>query len=240
MSESKEIVAFEFPETNQRVRQIMINNEPWFVAKDVCVILELGNSRRATSRLDDDEKGVTTINTLGGLQEMVIINESGLYSLILTSRKPEAKKFQRWITHEVIPQIRKTGAYSVKRDNLEILLENVKELIAIRDRVKAVEETTEDHEIRLQQVEDVTQTSTGYLTITAFVRKYAIKVPSSVPFSKIGKAMMQYCKENDIEVRSIPHSQWGQVKAYQESALISAFREMGLTVTVIIEDDDED
>lgn len=89
------------------------NGSPWFFATDVCSALEIGNSRQAISRLDDDEKGVTTNDTLGGKQEMTIINESGLYSLILTSRKAEAKKFKKWVTSEVLPALRKNGKYEV-------------------------------------------------------------------------------------------------------------------------------
>lgn len=93
------------------VRVTMIDNEPWFVAADVCKALELGNPSMTVDRLDDDEKGISTIDTLGGKQRMAIINEPGLYSLVITSRKPEAKVFKRWITHDVIPTIRKTGGY---------------------------------------------------------------------------------------------------------------------------------
>ena len=89
--------------------QKTLEGEPWFVAADVCRALGLGNSSKAIMPLDDDEKGITISDTLGGKQEMTTINEPGLYSLILRSRKPEAKAFKRWITHEVIPAIRKTG-----------------------------------------------------------------------------------------------------------------------------------
>ncbi len=95
------------------VRIIMIRDEPWFVATDVCRVLEIGNASRAVSRLDDDEKGVTTSNTLGGRQELAIVSEAGLFSLILTSRKAEAKQFKRWVVHEVLPAIRRTGGYSL-------------------------------------------------------------------------------------------------------------------------------
>lgn len=95
------------------VRVVECNGEPWFVASDVCRALGLGNSRMATDRLDDDEKGVISTDTPGGMQNMTVTNEPGLYTLVLGSRKPEAKAFKRWITHEVIPSIRKTGSYSV-------------------------------------------------------------------------------------------------------------------------------
>ncbi len=89
--------------------------EPWFVAVDVCAVLSIGNSRMALGRLDDDERGVSSIDTLGGPQGMSVVNESGLYSLILGSRKPQAKAFKRWVTHEVLPTIRKTGAYTTRQ-----------------------------------------------------------------------------------------------------------------------------
>lgn len=95
------------------VRIILQGNEPWFVAKDVCDCLDLSNSRKALSRLEDDEKGVTSSDTLGGKQEMATVNEYGLYSLVLSSRKPEAKEFKRWITHDVLPALRRTGSYSL-------------------------------------------------------------------------------------------------------------------------------
>lgn len=87
--------------------------ELWWVLTDVCKVLEIRNSRDAADRLDDDEKGVAIIDTLGGPQEMTIINESGLWSLVLTSRKAAAKRFKKWITAEVIPSIRKTGGYTM-------------------------------------------------------------------------------------------------------------------------------
>lgn len=99
------------------IRTTMKDGEPWFVAVDVCRALEHSNSRMALERLDDDEKGVSSIYTLGGKQEMAVVNEPGLYTLVLGSRKPEAKAFKRWITHDVIPTIRKTGGY-VANDEL--------------------------------------------------------------------------------------------------------------------------
>lgn len=97
------------------VRVVMKDGEPWWIASDVCAVLDLGNSRQALTRLDEDEKGVISNDTPGGRQEMATVSESGLYSLVLGSRKPEAKSFKRWITHEVIPAIRKTGSYGIQQ-----------------------------------------------------------------------------------------------------------------------------
>ena len=94
-----------------KIRTLTLDGEPWFVAADVCKSLELGNPSMTVERLDADEKGISSIDTLGGKQRVAIINEPGLYSVILCSRKPEAKAFKRWITHEVIPSIRKHRAY---------------------------------------------------------------------------------------------------------------------------------
>lgn len=95
------------------IRTVTKNGEPWFVAADVCAVLCIGNSRMATGRLDADEKGVSQIDTPGGRQDVTIINESGLYSLILRSDKPEAKQFKKWVTSIVLPTIRRTGGYTV-------------------------------------------------------------------------------------------------------------------------------
>lgn len=109
MANSQALQFFDFGSKN--IRALTIDNEPWFVAADVCEILEVNNSRQAVARLDDDEKGVISNDTPGGQQDMTIVNEPGLYTLILGSRKPEARQFKRWITHEVLPAIRQTGSY---------------------------------------------------------------------------------------------------------------------------------
>lgn len=109
----KEIQVFNF-EQNE-VRTLQVNNQPYFVLADVCKVLDLTNSRAVSKRLDVDEKGVTQIYTPGGNQKVQIINESGLYAVILRSDKPQAKQFRKWITAEVLPTLRKTGTYSVKQ-----------------------------------------------------------------------------------------------------------------------------
>ena len=103
----QEIIPFDFKDTPVRVMDR--DGEPWFVASDALEIL--GVDRTSLRGLDEDEKGVDSIHTLGGVQGVTVISESGLYSLIMRSRKPEAKAFKRWVTHEVIPSIRKTGSY---------------------------------------------------------------------------------------------------------------------------------
>lgn len=102
---------FEFE--SRRVRTVVIDEQAWFVATDVCGVLDHGNPTAALKRLADDEKGLTTIKTLGGPQSLTIVSESGLYLLIMTSRKPAAQGFRKWVTGEVLPALRQTGRYEV-------------------------------------------------------------------------------------------------------------------------------
>ena len=102
---------FTFNASNQQVRTVMIDSVPFFVAKDVCDILQLTNSRMAVQSLDEDERCKYCLPRQG---ETWLVNESGLYHLIFQSRKPEAKAFRKWVTSEVLPSLRKTGTYEVK------------------------------------------------------------------------------------------------------------------------------
>lgn len=103
-----------FQNAGFKVRVVMRDGEPWFVAKDVCTCLEIANVSDACSRLDEDERGIVSTDTPSGNQEMLIVSEPGLYSLIGSSKKPEAKAFKRWVNHEVLPSIRKTGGYGIR------------------------------------------------------------------------------------------------------------------------------
>lgn len=106
------IQPFDF--SGQQVRVVADEHgAPWFVAADVCAVLDIANGRDALTRLAADEKGVGTTDTLGGTQQVATVNEAGLYRLIFTSRKAEAETFRRWVTHEVLPAIRRTGSYGV-------------------------------------------------------------------------------------------------------------------------------
>lgn len=152
MENGKNMQVFTFEE--REVRVVDRDGAPWWVAKDVCEVLGLGNPRTSIALLEDDEKDVHIMDSLGGSQEMTIISEAGLYSLILRSRKPEAKHFKRWVTHDVLPAIRATGAYvlpgseAVMRaltnpDNIMAMLGNWKK---DRDRRLELEEKVREDE----------------------------------------------------------------------------------------------
>jgi anti-repressor protein len=131
MNELQKVFNYE----ENKVRTVLKDDEVWFVAKDVCEVLEINKYRDAVSRLDEDETGSVLVDTLGGKQEMSAVNESGLYSLIFKSRKPEAKKFKKWVTNEVLPSIRKHGAYMTD-DVLEKTLEDPDYMIGLLTALK--------------------------------------------------------------------------------------------------------
>lgn len=145
-----EITPFAFDQQDVRAFADDEGN-PHFIAVDLCAALDIGNSRQALARLDADEKGVITTDTLGGPQEMATVTESGMYALVLTSRKPEAKAFKRWITHEVIPAIRKTGSYGVRQlEGPELMARAVLEAA---ETIKALEAKAAEQSGRLALVE---------------------------------------------------------------------------------------
>lgn len=192
------------------IRTVVINGEPWFVAADVCRALEISNSRDAVQRLDEDEKGVVLTDTRGGQQSMTAINEPGLYVLVLGSRKPEAKEFKRWITHDVIPTIRKTGGY-VNNDELfiETYFSQVEEstkamLRATLATVREVNEKNRQLEqtvgVQSQQIAELQPKATYYdvvlqcedlISITAIAKDYG----------KSARWMNNYLHEKGVQYR---------------------------------------
>lgn len=153
MSE-KEIKVFLFEDS--KVRTVLINGEPWFVGKDVAGILGYSQTAKAIrEHVDEEDKGVSVLDTPGGKQNMAIINESGLYSLILSSKLPTSKCFKRWVTNEVLPSIRRHGAYATP-ETIESILANpdngIKLLQALKDersqKEQALLEASKEREAR--------------------------------------------------------------------------------------------
>ena len=140
-----------FSYEGKEVRTIAKSGEPWWVLKDVCEVLELSNSRMVADRLDEDEKGVSNVDTLGGKQALTVISESGLYNVILLSRKPEARKFKRWVTHDILPSIRKHGAY-ITSDKLEEMMNDPDAWIKVLTALKV--ERQEKEQLKLQVTVD--------------------------------------------------------------------------------------
>lgn len=135
---------------SSEIRTVEKNGEPWWVLADVCKVLEISNSRNVSSRLETDEKGVALVDTLGGTQQMTIINESGLYAVILRSDKPQAKPFRKWVTNEVLPSIRKHGAYMTDQ-TLEQALTSPDFLIQLATQLKEEKEQRKQLEVKVEQ-----------------------------------------------------------------------------------------
>lgn len=160
-----------------KVRSTMIGAEPWFVATDVCRALSIANSRGAVNRLEADEKADVGLTDGSQKRHMTAVNEAGLYSLILSSRKPEAKDFRRWITHEVLPTIRKTGGYVNNEDQfvdtyLSHLDPNSKRLFhltleALKDANRQINELKPNAEYCCKVL-----TAPGTLTMTQIATEY--------------------------------------------------------------------
>lgn len=124
------------------VRSLTLNDEPWFVASDVCKSLDIKNATDTLKRLDEDEKSRFNLGLPGGATNCV--NEYGLYNLVLASRKPEAKKFKRWITHEVIPSIRKTGGYQIPDNPMDALKLMFEAQTQTNDKVEHIQEDVKE------------------------------------------------------------------------------------------------
>ena len=157
-----EIEIFNFNGTS--VRTVMIGGDPWWVAKDVCDVLEIGNPSDAVKRLDPTD---STLDTIEGSHRLTnLINESGLYDLILDSRKPQAKAFRKWITSEVIPSIRKTGSYGAQAELPQSYSEALR---ALADRAEALEAANQKIELDAPKVEgyEDLMDSDGFFTMEA-------------------------------------------------------------------------
>ena len=147
------------------VRMVMIGNMPWFVAKDVCEVLELSDVSMSVAKLDDDEKLVQKLFVSGQNRDMIIVNESGLYTLIMRSNKPEARSFRKWVTSEVLPSIRATGQYTMPQlvenqlaamekmlvDNASRGEEIIKELAVMKDQFETMDVLQRDQLFEIQQ-----------------------------------------------------------------------------------------
>jgi prophage antirepressor-like protein len=206
-----EIIPFDYKSKSVRVIQDE-NGDLWWVAKDVCTILGLEDTHKAVQRLEEDEKGRKIIPTPGGEQEMLVINEPGLYSLMLRSNKPEAKQFKKWVTHEVLPTIRKTGKYEIQGiSELDLIIRSAQALKNIETRVHTLEAKTHKN-----------SGETGYWTITAWCKLNNLKISLDEAMQR-GREATQLSKEWKAGIGKVQDERYGIVNSYREDVLEDVF-----------------
>lgn len=188
-----------FDYRGQKVRTDSKDDAVWFVAADVCRVLDLGNTAMAVERLDADEKGISIIDTPGGNQQMVVVNEAGLYALILTSRKPQAKEFKRWVTHEVLPSIRKRGLYAVDEvlKNPDLLISALVELKKERAEKKRLEL---ENAVKAQQIAEL-QPKASYYDVVLACPDLVTITQIAKDFGMSAKKLNQILKEKKVQFK---------------------------------------
>jgi anti-repressor protein len=196
-----ELIQFDFKGNPINVI-LHLDGEPWFIADEVCEILELSNTSQSVGRLDDDEKLIYTLYMSGQNREVLLINESGLYSLIMTSRKPKAKEFKKWVTAEVLPSIRKTGSYSInKQPDMRValsdpatlrsmLLSFTEEVIFLKAMIQEQAPKVEFYDaateaVNCQTVQQTAKTlNIGPNKLFEFLRKERILMNNNLPYQQ--------------------------------------------------------
>ena len=228
--------SFQFENLHLRA-QINDSGSPWFIAADVLFALEL--DRKALERLDDDEKGVSSIHTPGGMQKVIVINEPGLYSLVLGSKKSGAKKFKRWVTHDVLPSIRKTGSYATPPQELTRM-----ELLQIAmdsEQARISAELERDQAIATKALIGSKREATAMATAASATKKAkkleeklgfcgrhatvtAVENATRSTFPKNAYvALRAWCKANGVVAVDVVDQRYGTVKAWPAGAWLEAF-----------------
>ena len=213
------------------VRTVLLNNEVWFCIKDVCDILGLTNPTVVAKRLDEDEKAKFDLGLKNG-ELTNFTNESGLYTLILRSDKPEAKPFRKWITSEVIPAIRKTGKYEEKpMTSAQYLLQQAQWMVEAENRMSNIEnnviglaDSIENNDKSIRRLENNqrrTVTST-HLTVIAYANIKGIK-PKSYHAPSIGKKATRMCRERNLMTGTTVDSRYGLINTYPIEVLDEIF-----------------
>ena len=229
-----EMMIFNNPEFGS-VRTVCIDGEPWLVGKDVAEILGYSNPRKALiDHVDADDKGVTKCDTLGGAQNLTVINESGFYSLVLSSKMPNAKKFKHWVTAEVLPTIRKTGGYVANEDMfvetyLPFADEPIKQLFRIQCRViNQLNERIRKDEPKVKFADHVSDSTNlidvnkmaklcadhgiriGRNRLFAWLRSRRILMGGNIPYQ-------EYIENGYFRVKESVYESNGQTRTYQQT-----------------------
>lgn len=212
------------------VRTVLLNNEPWFCIKDICDILGLTNPTVVTQRLDEDE--VTKFNLGSKVGITNFTNESGLYTLILRSDKPEAKPFRKWITSEVIPAIRKTGKYEEKpMTSAQYLLQQAQWMVEAENRMSNIENNVAQTNQSIGNIKkDITRiehnerrtVTSNHLTVIAYANMKGIK-PNTYNSSVMGRKATKVCRTRGLLTGTVVDSKYGLINTYPLEVLDEIF-----------------
>ena len=221
MNANTNYVTKEFLFNDQQVRTVVRDGEPWFVGKDVAEILGYSDTAQAVrKRSDDDDIGVVEMTTPGGKQNMVVINESGLYSLILSSKLPTAKAFKRWVTSEVLPTIRKHGAY-MDTDIIEKSLADPDFLIQLATTLKEEKPRRMEAEAKIAADEHKVDfyDAVGNTSATLTVERFAKLVTEKLGINTGRNRMFQWLRKNGfLQANNMPYQRYinnGWFKTYE-------------------------
>ena len=212
------------------VRTVLLNNEPWFCIKDICDILGLTNPTVVTQRLDEDE--VTKFNLGSKVGITNFTNESGLYTLILRSDKPEAKPFRKWITSEVIPAIRKTGKYEEKpMTSAQYLLQQAQWMVEAENRMNNIEnDVAQNNQILGNMKKDLTRiehnerrtVTSNHLTVIAYANMKGIN-SNTYNSSVMGRKATKVCRTRGLLTGTVVDSKYGLINTYPLEVLDEIF-----------------
>ena len=225
-----EVTTFDFLSNDHTwpVRVVIVNGEPWWVARDVCDVLGISDARKSVRLLDEDERNtIPVIDALGRTQPTFVVNEPGLYTLVIRSRKPEAQRFKRWVTHDVLPQIRQTGQYAPGSGDgrkvptnfleaLKALVEAEESRLELQAQVQTLTPKADAYNRLLsgENAQTMAQVAkalgTGRNRLFAFLREQKVLMPNNLP-------VQRYLDRGCFKVRevSVEHSDHSRTNATQ-------------------------
>lgn len=192
----------------------------WFVAADVCAVLEITNIGNIIARLDDDEKrdDIQIMDAIGRNQSVWFVNEAGVYRLIFTSRKESAERFKRWVAHEVLPAIRKTGSYTAQP------MTPAQQLLMTAQQLVAQEQQLSEHETRLARLEaEAHSQAPDYFTIKGWAKLQGLRSPNEAEAQRLGKQAAALSRQRGLPIEKTAHANYGTVNRYASVVLVDVF-----------------
>jgi prophage antirepressor-like protein len=231
----------QFAFQDNQVRVLFLDEQPWFVATDVAKILDYTDPSMMIKHVDDEDKQVINPQKIDPVEmretfnsntfKVSIINESGIYAVIFGSTKPEAKIFKKWVTSEVLPQLRKTGSYQVKpKSEIELLIESAQHLLKLQQEQEQIKLEQQLQSQKMAEIETLTHQHDSeidrifnpnghYFTIMGYYIRHKLGAIALVQAAKIGKKVTAFCRSKNILVTPVYDPRFGWVNSYPEDAI---------------------